>query len=267
MGIAVGLISGFIAIIVGLVFLFRYILDNSSKKLIASNAVHDGLIKKQPVVDANRYSGLFFNLGIILTLALCYFIFELKQYEEKEIVELGANEAIEENVIDIPVTEQKPPPPPTIVMPEIVAVSNDQKIEETKINLSSETSEEVVIEKAVAPEVVVEEVKEEVEEIFQIVEDPAKPVGEMTTFYKYVGKSLTYPSQAKRMGVEGKVYIQFVVDKDGSLTDVKVMKGIGAGCDEEAARVIKEAPKWIPGKQRGKAVKQRIVMPITFKLG
>ena len=69
------------------------------------------------------------------------------------------------------------------------------------------------------------------------------------------------------MNIEGKVYVQFVVDKDGTLTDVKALKGIGAGCDEEAVRVIQEAPKWKPGKQRGRPVKVRMVLPIIFKLG
>jgi protein TonB len=69
------------------------------------------------------------------------------------------------------------------------------------------------------------------------------------------------------MGVEGKVFVQFVVDKDGTLTDIKAVKGIGAGCDEEAVRVLKAAPKWKPGKQRGRPVKVRMILPITFKLG
>jgi protein TonB len=109
--------------------------------------------------------------------------------------------------------------------------------------------------------------EEEVEEVFTIVEEGAEPVGGYEEFYKYIKKALKYPSQARRMGVEGKVYVQFVVDKDGSLNEIKVIKGIGAGCDEEASRVIQEAAKWKAGKQRGRAVKQRIVMPISFKLG
>ncbi|WP_348646758.1 TonB family protein [Flammeovirga sp. SubArs3] len=111
------------------------------------------------------------------------------------------------------------------------------------------------------------ELEEVVEEIFEIVEDPAAYPGGMGQFYKWVGQNMKYPSQAKRMGVEGKVYVQFVVDKDGSLTDVRVVRGIGAGCDEEAVRVIRKAPKWKPGTQRGRKVKQRMVLPISFKLG
>ena len=77
---------------------------------------------------------------------------------------------------------------------------------------------------------------------------------------------MKYPNQARRMGIEGRVFVQFVVDKDGQLTEIKAVKGIGAGCDEEAVRVLKSAPKWKPGKQRGRPVKVRMILPITFKL-
>lgn len=104
-------------------------------------------------------------------------------------------------------------------------------------------------------------------EIFDIVEDQPIPPGGMGAFYKYVGMNIKYPNDARRMGVQGKVFVQFVVDKDGSLINVKSIKGIGAGCDEEAVRIIEAAPNWKPGKQRGKPVKVRMILPITFKLG
>ncbi|MEM9674201.1 MAG: TonB family protein [Bacteroidota bacterium] len=103
--------------------------------------------------------------------------------------------------------------------------------------------------------------------IFITVEDQPEPEGGMRLFYDYVQSNLTYPAQARQMGIEGKVFVQFVVDTDGSLTDVKAIKGIGAGCDEEAVRVIQEALPWNPGTQRGKLVKVRMVLPITFRLG
>ena len=89
----------------------------------------------------------------------------------------------------------------------------------------------------------------------------------MPAFYEFVGKKLKYPAQARRMGIEGKVFVEFVIERDGTITDVKAIKGIGAGCDEEAVRVLQTAPKWKPGKQRGKPVRQRMVFPIAFKLG
>jgi TonB family protein len=88
----------------------------------------------------------------------------------------------------------------------------------------------------------------------------------MVAFNRYVGKEMNYPLQARQTGVEGRVDVSFVVEKDGSLSDVKVSKGIGAGCDREAERVIQNAPSFKPGTQRGKPVRVRMVMPIIFKL-
>ncbi len=105
------------------------------------------------------------------------------------------------------------------------------------------------------------------DEVFQIVENPAEPPGGYQSFYEFVAKRLRYPSEARKLSVQGKVYIQFIVDTDGSLTEVQAVKGIGAGCDEEAIRVIDLAPNWSPASQRGEFVRQRIILPITFKLG
>jgi TonB family protein len=94
---------------------------------------------------------------------------------------------------------------------------------------------------------------------------PVYPGGDKA-LYNFIGKNIVYPEVAKKAGVTGKIYVQFVIDKDGSVTDVKTQKGIGAGCDEEAVRVIKMMPKWIPGKNNGELVKTRISMPIVFAL-
>jgi periplasmic protein TonB len=88
----------------------------------------------------------------------------------------------------------------------------------------------------------------------------------MPGFYSLVGQNIKYPKSARRLGIEGRVFIQFIVEKDGSLSDIKCIKGIGGGCDEEAERVISLSKKWTPGKQRGKIVKQKMVLPIMFKL-
>ena len=104
-------------------------------------------------------------------------------------------------------------------------------------------------------------------ETFLVVEQPAQPLGGYEEFYKYIADNLTYPASAKENGIEGKVYIQMVIDTDGSVTDVTAVKGIGYGCDEEAVRVLSEAPAWQPAEQRGKKVKQKIVVPIAFALG
>jgi protein TonB len=133
------------------------------------------------------------------------------------------------------------------------------------VNLDIEVTQDTKVEEIV---VKVEEPKEEeTDQIFTIVEESAAPKGGMAAFYKYVSDKMKYPPQARRMGIDGKVFVEFVINKDGSISDVKAVKGIGAGCDEEAVRVVQSAPAWSPGKQRGKPVKQRMVLPITFKLG
>lgn len=102
-------------------------------------------------------------------------------------------------------------------------------------------------------------------ETFTRVEETAYPEGGMGAFYKEVFSIMKYPAYAKRMGISGKVFVEFIVNKDGSLTDVKVVRGIGAGCDEEAIRIVTESKvKWFPGTQRGNPVRQRMVLPISF---
>jgi protein TonB len=114
------------------------------------------------------------------------------------------------------------------------------------------------------PVTVTEAAAEETDEIFTIVEEAAAPIGGINSFYQYLKDNVRYPAVARRTGVEGKVLVQFVVGKDGSISEVKVLRGIGAGCDEEAVRVMQKAPNWTPGKQRGKPVRQRCIVPIVF---
>lgn len=104
-------------------------------------------------------------------------------------------------------------------------------------------------------------------EIFDVVETQPNPPGGMEGWNSYLASSLTYPEQARRMGVEGTVIVVFVVNSDGSISDVDILRGIGAGCDEVAMQVVKNAPNWEPGSQRGKVVNTRMRLPIRFKLG
>jgi protein TonB len=103
-------------------------------------------------------------------------------------------------------------------------------------------------------------------DVYIMVEETAMPAGGMPEFFKYVGENLVYPAQARRLGVEGRVFVEFIVQTDGSITDANVKKGIGAGCDQEALNVIKNSPNWTAAKNKGIAVKQRLVMPIKFAL-
>jgi protein TonB len=220
--------------------------------------------KKKPEADLTKKSGLFLSIGLVISLSLVIMAFEWRFYDDGSLVDLGRVDDNFEDMLEIPPTEQPPPPPPVIQQPEIIEIPDEEEIEqEIEVNLDVEITQETVVESLVFEEAPAEEVAEE---IFSIVEDQPTPQGGMEAFYKYVSKNINYPAQARRMGVEGKVYVQFVVDKDGSLNEVQAIKGIGAGCDQEAVRVVKAAPKWKPGKQRGRAVKVRMVIPITFRL-
>jgi len=221
--------------------------------------------KKSPDADVSRKSGLYMNIGLVIALLLVILAFEWKFYEDGELADLGNVSDDFEEMLDIPPTEQPPPPPPKIQQPEIVEVPDEEEIEEDiEVDLDVEITEDDVIEDIVFEEPVEEEVADEV---FTIVEQQPEYPGGMSAFYQFVSKKLKYPSQARRMGIEGKVFVQFVVDKAGNITEVMAVRGIGAGCDQEAVRVIKSSPQWKAGKQRGKAVKVRMILPITFKLG
>ena len=132
------------------------------------------------------------------------------------------------------------------------------------IVINAEVEQNEVIEEYVAPEVVEEVVVEE--EIFQIVEEmPSFPGGE-AKLNDYIAKNVKYPQIARETGIQGHVFVGFVIEPDGSISNVRLLRGIGGGCDEEAIRVVKSFPKWKPGKQRGKAVRVSYQLPVFFKL-
>ena len=220
-------------------------------------------IKKYPKHDLENYHQLFLNIGLIVALTAVIIAFEWRTYDRGAGMDLGVIDDNFEDLLEIPPTEQPPPPPPVIQQPEIIEVPDEEEIEEEiEIELDVEFEEELIVE-----ELVFEEPEEEVEEIFTIVEDQPEFPGGIGAFYKYGATNLRYPAQARRMGIAGKVFVQFVVEKDGRLTDVQILKGIGAGCDEEALRVIKKSKAWKPGRQRGRPVKVRMIIPINFRLG
>lgn len=220
--------------------------------------------KKNKHADLTRKKGLFFNIGLILSLALVLAAFEWKSYGDGNLLDMTAVDDNFEDLLDVPNTIQTPPPPPKIQQPEIIEVPDEEEIEEEiEVDLDTDITDETEIEEAIFEE---PEEEEKAEEIFLIAEHQPNFPGGYKAFYKYVQKKMKYPSQARRMGIEGKVILQFVVDKDGSLTNIRVLRGIGAGCDEEAVRMLKAAPKWNAGRQRGVPVKVQMTLPITFKL-
>ena len=262
-----GVIALFFVLIIGSIFVFRSIIEKNSKEIIAEKPENtDYMSKKYDSVNINKFKMLIFNIGMVLSLSVILAAFEFPDFEEQVLVDLGTVQTDEDEIIEIPPTEQLPPPPPKIQQPEIIEVPDEEEIEEEiEVEMDIEMDEETVVDDIVETEEVEEE--EDVDQIFTILENNAEYPGGMKAFYKFVGKRMKYPKQAQRMGIEGKVYVQFVIETNGKLTDIKVVRGIGGGADEEAIRVLKMCPKWAPGKQRGRAVRQRMVIPINFKLG
>ncbi|MBN3520137.1 TonB family protein [Algoriphagus lutimaris] len=220
--------------------------------------------KKTPKADLTKKSGMFLNLGLALAVGATLAAFEWKSFDEGALKDLGQVTDNFEELIDIPITEQPPPPPPPVEQPIIEEIPDEVEIEEKiEVNFDVDVKEETVIKEVVIAEAPVEE---KADEIFDVVETQPNPPGGMSGWNQYLSKNLKYPTQARRMGIEGTVIVVFVVNTDGSIQDVDVLRGIGGGCDEEAIRVVSAAPKWEPGKQRGRPVRTRMRLPIRFKL-
>jgi protein TonB len=223
--------------------------------------------KKTKKADLAQHSFLFFNIGLVISLTLAVMAFSYKVYDDTSVKDLETRKVVDEDLLEPPPTEQLPPPPVTIEQAQFIEVPDEKKIEEEmKINLDIETHVDQRYAEVIPVQPVIEEEKEDPQQIFVVVEETAAPIGGMNAFYDFVRNHMKYPAQARRMRIEGKVFVQFVVEKDGSITDVQAIKGIGAGCDEEAIRVLDSCPKWKPAKQRGRPVRQRLVLPITFKM-
>lgn len=221
-------------------------------------------LKKNPKLDLRRYSTLFFNIGLVVSLGLILLVFEWETADKISRVNFDTSNQQFEEIIDIPLTNQATPPPPKIQQPRIIEVPDEEEIVESiEIDLDIDITDEVVVEELVIES---EPEEEQVDEVFSIVEQMPSFPGGNTKFYEFIAKNLKYPRRALKANVEGKVVVRFVVAEDGDVSDVEVLKGIGYDCDEEAIRVLNNSPNWIPGKQRGRNVKVRVMVPLTFDI-
>ncbi|MEP0713322.1 energy transducer TonB [Algoriphagus sp.] len=221
--------------------------------------------KKTPSADLTKKTGMFMNLGLAIAVGATLAAFEWKSFDDGALKDLGQVTDNFEELLDIPITEQPPPPPPPpIEQPIIQEIPDEVEIEEKiEVNFDVDVKEKTVIKEVV---IAAAPVEEKVDVIFDVVETQPEPPGGMSAWNQYLSKNLKYPTQARRMGIEGSVIVVFVVNTDGSIQDVDVLRGIGGGCDEEAVKVVSNAPKWTPGKQRGRPVRTRMRLPIRFKL-
>lgn len=209
--------------------------------------------------DLRRQSGLFFQIGLLIAMMLCVSAFEYTAKKEYKPADISSGEPLDN--WKPPITVNPPPKPPKPkVVPKVVEVIEEEPIETPDVTFDIIDIGEIDVPEVEPP------VEKAVEAPFDIVEEMPTPVGGEKAFYEFISKNLKYPKQAQRMGVEGKVYVKFVVLENGELDQIHILRGIGAGCDEETIRVLEKAPKWNPGKQRGKPVKVWKVVPINFLL-
>lgn len=225
-------------------------------------------IKKTPKADLENKKSTWLLVGYVIVLAFMFVAFEWT----KRDIKIDTSQAITDLVFEeeiIPITEQPeqvaPPPPEAPSIAEtLTIVDDDADVEETTIATSEETNQAVDIKYI---PVVVEEEEPEEQEIFEVVEQmPEFPNGGMAGLMQYLGKNIKYPTIAQESGTQGRVTVQFVVNKDGSIVDAKVVRSVDPYLDKEALRVINTMPKWNPGMQRGKPVRVKFTVPVMFRL-
>ena len=231
-------------------------------------------IKKNPKADLNKNSNLYFAIGLAVILFISWRAIEWKTYDRSGYGYEALN-IDDDDDEEIPITEQiktPPPPPPPPPAPEIIEVVEDEEeIEETIIE-STETDQEEIVE--------IVEVEEEFEDVdvpFAVIEDvPIYPGCERVSkskrrdcfqeqINKHIRKNFRYPEIAQEMGIQGRVYVNFVIAKDGRITSIR-MRGPDKNLEKEAQRIISKLPRMTPGKQRGRAVRVPFSIPITFRL-
>ena len=205
-------------------------------------------------------------LGFVFVLSLCYVALE---WTEKEVTkyEVADMDFQFEEEIEIQQTSQEttpPPPPPPVQEVEVLnVVEDDVETETIEINTEDDKDVEVIIQ---AP-VEVKEEEEDEEVVFVVVETMPEFPGGQQALFKYLSDNVKYPVIAQENGIQGRVICQFVVNKDGKIVDVEVVRSGGdPSLDKEAIRVIKSMPPWKPGKQRGKAVRVKYTVPVNFRL-
>lgn len=226
-------------------------------------------VKKSPKADLERGKTLGVLMGMIVGLAVLFVGFEWSDREVTIVQGQGVADIIAEEEVEITRPEDTPPPPPPPPAPaiaeELNVVEDDVKLDDVDIISSEDDASSAQVE-AYTPPAVVEEEEESSQQIFTVVETmPEFPGGQMALL-QYLSKSIKYPVIAQENGIQGRVSCSFVVNKDGSIVDAEVIRGVDPSLDKEALRVINSMPKWSPGKQRGKPVRVKYTVPVTFRL-
>ena len=223
-------------------------------------------VKKNPKVDLEKYRGILLEIGLIVSLLATYLVFQIRTADKQENVlgDLG-DVKVEEEII--PITRMKevkpPPPPPPKVVEQLNIVEDDADVDEEFEMDDSEADEETAVDQT---DVQVEEEEDDEPINFYVVEEKPEFPGGEAALYKYLAEHTKYPEAAMENQIQGTVWVQFIIDKEGNVTNVKVVRSVDPYLDKEAIRVVKSMPKWKPAKQRGKPVRVIFQVPIKFVL-
>ena len=222
-------------------------------------------IKKSQQASLEDKKIVYVLMGFIFVLSLCYIALEWTEKEVTKYEVVDEDFLIEEEVEIQQTTQETPPPPPPPVVQEVEVLNVvEDDVETESIEISTEDNKEEVV---IAAPVEAPEEEEEEEVVFVVVESMPEFPGGQQALFKYLGDNVKYPVIAQENGIQGRVICQFVVNKDGSIVDIEVVRSGGdPSLDKEAIRVIKSMPKWKPGKQRGKPVRVKFTVPVNFKL-
>lgn len=248
--------------LIGIIYTFGCLLTIKDKK--------DMEVKKSPKANLEDKKLLFTEIGLVCSLLIVWGAFNYTTKEKQtSMFEEVTTELIEEEII--PITQEELPPPPEA--PKIPVLSDQIDIVDDEITVDDDLFVNLEDDANMGVEIMdyVEEVEEEVIEEeaipFQLVEEKPKfNGGDANEFSKWVNKHLVYPEVAKENNVSGRVTLQFTVNADGTVSNVKVVRGVDSSLDKEAVRVVSSSPKWTPGRQRDRAVKVTYTFPVIFQL-
>jgi protein TonB len=225
-------------------------------------------IKKSPKADLENKKMMAVLIGLVMALGIMYIAFEWSQNEITVYEEaLQGPVEIDEEMVEVTFREETPPPPPPpqpeTVLSDIIDIQdNEAEVETTDFNSEDEADARVEIQAPIAPPE-----EEEEEQVIHIrVEKMPEFPGGQEALNRYLVRNIKYPLLAQENGIQGRVVCQFVVNSDGSIVDISVVRGVEESLDKEAIRVIKSMPKWTPGRQGGKSVRVKYTLPIRFKL-
>ena len=225
-------------------------------------------VKKSPKANIETLKLTSILMGVVVAVSVLFFAFEWSSQTKKLDESVIVQDVLAEEEIEITrrdPTPPPPPPPPAPETPEIIQVVEEKVETRIEINTEDDASKRQM-EAYVPPPPPKPKVEEVTEEIFVVVEEQPEFPGGNTAMMKFLSDNIKYPVIAQENGIQGRVITNFVVERDGSITDVQVVRGVDPSLDKEAVRVIQSMPRWKAGRQRGSAVRVRFTLPVVFRL-